>query len=100
MYSRKARSQIFQLIFQQFEEAYAYEKGEVSGIKKLLPSGQPFLEIVKKEKKYETSESESNVFPQECLDLMNLKTDILLDQDIKFATQARGYTHSYNYRRE
>ena len=63
------------------EEAYAYEKGEVSGVKKLLPSGQPFLEIVKKKKKYETSESESVVFPQECLDLMNLKTDILPDQD-------------------
>lgn len=68
--------------FSTVEEAYAYEKGKISGIKKLLPSGQPFLEIVKKEKKYETSESESVVFPQECLDLMNLKTDILPDQDI------------------
>ena len=63
------------------EEAYAYEKGEISGVKKLLPSGQPFLEIIKKKKNYETSESDSVVFPQECLDLVNLKTNILHDQD-------------------
>ena len=70
--------------FETVEEAYAYEKGEISGEKKVLPSGQPCFEIAspKKEAEYEFPGTETVVFPEENWDLVNLKPNIMHNQDI------------------
>lgn len=70
--------------FETVEEAYAYEKGEISGEKKVLPSGQQCFEITspKKEAEYEFSRTETVVFPEENLDPVNLKPNMMHNQDV------------------
>ena len=68
--------------FETVEEAYAYEKGEISGEKKVLPSGQPCFEIASPPKKEEDECSGTETVVFQDLDPVNLKPNIMPNQDI------------------